>query len=368
MKIVDIQTIPLASKYDRPIRFAHMDLTEHRSILLLVYTDEGLVGISDLDGPPAGDMAVIEIVRNTFRPLLLGKNPLQIGARDREMFGLLNTMGRYKSLESYVRGAIDIALWDILGKATGEPIHVLLGAHRSAIAAYASTARMEPEEVGDAVGRYAEDGFAGIKLRIGFDPVKDAAVLREARRSLPAGHRTQIMVDVNSAWSGPSALGKAARLEQYELAWIEEPLSPHDIPGSAHLARNLVTPIALGEHEIFCIQDARDYIMAGAADIVQPDLRQGISEVMRIANFAHAFGIPCIPHFFGPGLRLAATLQVLGAIPNAELCEYPTTNNPLRFDLLDDPLMAKKGIVDIPTRPGLGVELNEATIRRYRID
>jgi D-galactarolactone cycloisomerase len=368
MKIVDIETIPLASRYDKPIRFAHMDLTEHRSIVVRIRTDEGIVGISDLDGPPAGDMALIDILHKTFKPMLIGKDPRAIGARDKEMFALLNTMGRYRSLESYVRGAIDIALWDILGKTCGQPIHVLLGSRRSSLPAYASMARLEPNEVAETVGRYGAEGFAGIKLRVGFDERKDTAVLDEARRAVPAGRAMRLMVDVNSAWRRAWALPNAQRLEKYELAWIEEPLPPYDIPGSAHLAANLVTPLALGEHEIFTLHDARDYILAGAADIIQPDLRQGISEVLRIANFAAAWDIPCIPHFFGPGLRFAATIQLLAAISNAELCEYPTTNNPLRFELMDQPLAAEKGVVSLPTGPGLGVSLNEKTLARYRID
>ncbi|MGE3698698.1 MAG: enolase C-terminal domain-like protein [Hyphomicrobiaceae bacterium] len=101
---------------------------------------------------------------------------------------------------------------------------------------------------------------------------------------------------------------------------------------------------------------------------MQPDLRQSISEVLRIANFAAAWDIPCIPHFFGPGLRFAATIHLLAAISNAELCEYPTTNNPLRFELMDQPLAAEKGVVSLPTGPGLGVSLNEKTLARYRID
>ena len=90
--------------------------------------------------------------------------------------------------------------------------------------------------------------------------------------------------------------------------------------------------------------------------------------VLRIANFAAAWDIPCIPHFFGPGLRFAATIQLLAAISNAELCEYPTTTNPLRFELMDQPLAAEKGVVSLPTGPGLGVSLNEKTLARYRID
>jgi L-alanine-DL-glutamate epimerase-like enolase superfamily enzyme len=123
--------------------------------------------------------------------------------------------------------------------------------------------------------------------------------------------------------------------------------------------------MALGEHEIFNRWDARDYIIAKAADIVQPDLRQGISECLHIANVASAWQIPCIPHFFGPAIRFAAMIQLLGAIDNYLLCEYPIAFDPIRFELTDPPLVAENGVVAIPDGPGLGVTLREATLRKF---
>jgi D-galactarolactone cycloisomerase len=367
MKITDIVATVLASRYDRPIRFAHMELTERRIIVVRVYTDEGLIGLGDIDGPPAGDMACVNLVNDTFKPLLIGKDPLAVGARFAEMFELLDRLGRYKSLESYVLGAIDTALWDILGKAANQPIRRLLGERRDHVTCYASLGRIAADQIGDEVAKHAEQGFAGTKIRIGFRHEEDEAIVAAARKALPLDGPTKLMADVNSGWSRSFAVQQAKRLEPYGLFWLEEPLPPFDTQGYAHLAENLATPIAMGEHEIFNRYDARDIIAARAADILQPDLRQGISECVHIAHLASAWQIPCIPHFFGPAIRFAAMVQFLGAIDNYLLCEYPIAFDPIRFELTDPPLIAERGVVRIPDGPGLGITLNEATMRKYVI-
>lgn len=368
MKITDVTATVLVSQYDRPIHFAHMELTERRIILVRVYTDEGVVGLADIDGPPAGDMASVQLIRDTFKPLLLGKDPRDIGARNRDMFYVLDKLGRYRSLESYVLGAIDTALWDILGKITGQPIHRLLGTSRDRIELYASLGQIASSKVAEEVGRRAAEGFSGVKIRIGFQQDQDDAIVTEARTALRPSDPVKLMADVNSGWNRAHAIQNGKRLERHELYWLEEPLPPYDLTGYAQLAASLDTPVAMGEHEIFNRYDARDIILAGAADILQPDLRQGISEVVRIAHLASAWDIPCIPHFFGPALRFAAMVQVLASIDNFKLCEYPVAFDPIRFELTDPPLIAEKGIVTVPNGPGLGVVLNEKTIERYKVD
>ena len=368
MKITDIKATVLASRYDRPIRFAHMELTERRIVVVQVFTDQGIVGLGDIDGPPTGDMAVVGLVNETFRSMLIGQDPLAIGARWNDMFQALNTLGRYRSLESYVLGALDTALWDIMGKVANQPIHRLLGARRSEVSCYASLGQVAQNLIGEEAGKYAAQGFAGVKIRIGFPNADDKAIVSAARTSLPINSATKLMADVNSGWSRSFAPQRAKALEPFELFWLEEPLPPFDLPGYAHLAESLVTPIAVGEHEIFNRWDARDFIVARAADIIQPDLRQGISECLRIANLASVWEIPCIPHFFGPGIRFAAMVQLLGSIDNYLLCEYPIAIDPIRFELTDPPLIAQNGKVEIPQGPGLGITLNEATMRKYALN
>jgi len=367
MKITDITATVVASRYDRPIRFAHMELTERQIIVIRVYTDEGVVGLGDIDGPPAGDMACVKLLNDTFRPLLIGRDPLAIGARWQDMFYVLDRLGRYRSLESYVLGAVDTALWDILGKVANQPIRRLLGERRDRVACYASLGQIDKSAIAEEVMQHAEQGYAGVKVRIGFRDTEDEAIVAAARKVLPVDGPTKLMADVNSGWSRSFALQHARRLEPYQLFWLEEPLPPFDTPGYAHLAEGLATPVAMGEHEIFNRWDARDVLAARAADIVQPDLRQGISECMHIAHLASAWQIPCIPHFFGPAIRFAAMIQLLGSIDNYLMCEYPIAFDPIRFELTDPPLIAEGGSVRIPEGPGLGIALNEATLRKYAV-
>jgi D-galactarolactone cycloisomerase len=281
------------------------------------------------------------------------------------MFQVLNTLGRYRSLESYVLGALDTALWDIAGKAAGQPIRRLLGAHRDQVSCYASLGQVAENSIAAEIEQTAAEGFAGVKIRIGFPEANDKAIVSAARSALPVDGPVKLMADVNSGWSRSFAVQRAKALEPFELYWLEEPLPPFDLPGYGHLAESLATPIAVGEHEIFNRWDARDFLSAKAADILQPDLRQGISECLRIANLASAWQIPCIPHFFGPAVRFAAMLQLLGSIDNYLLCEYPIAFDPIRFELTDPPMIAENGQVRIPDGPGLGVVLKEATLRKY---
>lgn len=367
MKIIDIRTTVLESRYDRSIRFAHMDLSSRYIVLVEVLTDEGIVGLADIDGSPAGDLAVVPIVENTFKPVLIGLDPMQRGAIHDLMFELLHRLGRYQSLESYVMGAIDVALWDIAGKATGRSVCELLGQRRASVQAYASLGRLKHADIGAEVERLAAEGFAGVKIRIGFGDGSDKALTARARAALGEDAPTRLMADVNSGWSGAHALRSARALEEYGLFWLEEPLMPWSLAQTARLAAAVDTPIALGEHEIFNRYDAKRILDAGAAGILQPDLRQGLSECLRIAHLAEACDIPCVPHFFGPAIRFAAMLHLLGAIDNYLLCEYPIAHDPIRFELTDPPMLAENGVVAVPTGPGLGIELNRRTVERHRV-
>jgi L-alanine-DL-glutamate epimerase-like enolase superfamily enzyme len=367
MKITDVRTTVLESRYDRPIKFAHMDLTSRFIVLVEVMTDQGIVGLADIDGFPAGDLAVVPLVENTFKPLLLGMDATQRGAIYDRLFEVVHRLGRYQSLESYVLGAIDTALWDIAGKAAGQPISQLLGARRSTVSVYASLGKLASEQIGAEVERAAADGFAGVKIRIGFPGEDEIDLVSRARTALASDRPPHLMADVNSGWLVPHAIQSARALEKFDLYWLEEPLMPWSLDASARLAAAIDIPIALGEHELFNRYDARRIVDCSAADILQPDLRQGITECLRIAHLAEAAGLPCVPHFFGPAVRFAAMLQLLGAIDNYLVCEYPTAYDPIRFELTDPPMVAESGRVAIPQGPGLGVTLVRKTIERYRV-
>jgi L-alanine-DL-glutamate epimerase-like enolase superfamily enzyme len=367
MRIADVRARLLSCESSQPIKFAHMEIPSRSMILVEVTTDSGIIGFGEVDAWPTGDQAAISMINGKFRNLLLGEETLDIQRLWQEMYSLfISPMGRTRGLEIYAVAAIDMALWDILGKHLGQPVYRLLGAARNRVPAYASLGYVPLEQIETTVAGVLERGFRAFKVRIGVDPGLDEAIVRLARQV--AGPDVAIMVDVNSGWNARESWRRAEKLEKYDIAWIEEPLPSHDISGTAELAARTNTPIALGEHQVFNRYDARDILLCGAASVIQPDMRAGgISECRRIADVAAAWDVPCVPHFFGNCIRLAAMAHLLGSIANAWVMEYDVSVNPLRTQLPIHPIEVVNGYVVMPDRPGLGVDLDEALVERWTV-
>lgn len=367
MKIADVRARLLRCESSQPIKFAHMEIPSRSMILVEVETESGIVGLGEVDAWPTGDQAVISMINGKFRSLLLGEEALDVHRLWDKMYKLfISPMGRTRGLEIYAIGAIDMALWDILGKHLGQPVYRLLGAARDRIQAYASLGYVPLDEIDATVTSVLEKGFRAFKVRIGVDPSLDEEIVKLARQV--AGPDVKIMVDVNSGWSARESWLRAKKLEKYDIAWIEEPLPSHDIVGTVELAARTDTPIALGEHQVFNRYDARDILLSKAASVIQPDMRVGgISECRRIADVAAAWDVPCVPHFFGNCLRLAAMAHLLGSISNAWVLEYDVSINPLRTQLPIDPIEPVDGYVSMPQKPGLGVELDEELVERWTV-
>ena len=216
------------------------------------------------------------------------------------------------------------------------------------------------------VARYCEQGFTGIKLgwgALGRSLESDVALVAAARRA--AGEDVAIMIDIGKAWgSVREAIERARRLEEQRPAWIEEPFAPDDYAKYAALCEATTTPIAAGEEET-TVWDFERLIEQGGVEIVQPDVTRagGISECRRIAELASRRGRRCIPHAWSTGIIKAATLQVIAAIDEAEWFEYCVQSTPLNERLVDERFPLLDGYVEIPARPGLGVELDEQQVR-----
>jgi L-alanine-DL-glutamate epimerase-like enolase superfamily enzyme len=285
---------------------------------------------------------------------------------------------------------VDIALWDIVGQATKTPLYRLLGAYRDTLTAYASAGFYKADKDADAlaeeVGGYAERGFRFVKIKVGRNPdvllnplhdmpaadfatatlEEDIERVRAARGAL--GRKVNLAIDANNAWTPPVALKFMREVESFDIVWLEEPVATEDLAGSAHVAEQLVTPVAGYETETG-LAGFRDLITRRAVDIVQPDViwTGGITESRKVAALAQAYGLPVIPHVFSSGLSSIANAQFIASLPNAGLLEFDQNPNPLRADLFEDPLVVQQdGTVRLPDRPGLGITLNQATIERYR--
>lgn len=276
---------------------------------------------------------------------------------------------------------LEIALWDVIGKACNQPIYKLLGGYQDKVMAYASTAELKkPEERVSDVLKWREQGFQAVKIRAHHpNPQKDLEVVKAVRDAV--GNDMEIMVDANMAWefvaplwSYQTAVKMAKEFEKLGVKWLEEPLYKDNLEALAKLAAEVDIPIAGGELE-FGLFRFKQLIDKGAYDIVQPDVNisGGILEGRKISALAEASGRLCIPHTWTNGLGLAANLQLIGALTNCPYVEFPyeppAWAEGVRDIILRESIkIDKNGFVEIPKKTGLGVELNEEVIAKYTYD
>ncbi len=387
MKIIDIRAIPLSYRCDPPYGSAGGMQSSRGGLLVEIETDDGITGIGEAG---VGGGSTRHVIENQLRLMLIGEDPLLIEGLWQKMFARTRQFGRRGIVMNAISG-IDIALWDIAGKVAKLPVYHLLGACRDRVEAYASGGfYQEGKSIDDLAGEaegYRARGFHGMKMKIGrnpstqthlrrlaanartceVEPEEDIARVAAVRRAL--GPQAKLMVDVNCAWSPAFAIEMGRALEPYKLYWIEEPVATDDIEGSARVADALATPIAGYETEIG-LYGFRELITRGAVDIVQPDIAWtgGFSEGRRIAALAQAHHLMVAPHAFGGAVLLAASLHFAASIPNVLVLEFDQNPNGLRDELLKEPLRTDgDGMIRLPERPGLGIELDRAAVERYRV-
>jgi len=347
------------------------------SCIVEIETNDGVVGWGECYGPAAVSKAYIE---SQFAPRIIGRDAFDVEVIWEDLYNRIKDYGPRGMVTSAMSG-IDIALWDIIGKSCGKPIHKLIGgAQRSEVTAYATglyfidMERLVEEAVEEARD-YVEQGFVAVKMKIGLgDPkldIRRVAAVREA-----VGDTTRLMVDANHCFTVPQAIRLGRELEQLNVEWFEEPISPEDIDGYVEVTRALDMAVAGGENE-FTRWGFRDLVVRKAMDIVQPDVcaAGGISECRKIAALASAHGVECVPHAWGSAIGLAATLQFLAALPDQPpsfrpmppLLEFEQCENPFRDHLSVEPIVQLRGQVKIPTGPGLGIEIDRTVLNRYRV-
>ena len=387
MKIIDIRAIPLTYRCDPPYGSAGGMQAARGGLLVEVETDAGISGIGEAG---VGGGSARHVIETQLRPMLVGEDPLLIEGLWQKMFARTRQFGRRGIVMNAISG-IDIALWDIAGKVAKMPVYRLLGACRDRVDAYASGGfyqeRKSTDDLAGEAEGYRARGFKGMKMKIGrnpssqthlrhlvgdaqqceVEPEEDIARVAAVRRAL--GPKAKLMVDVNCAWSPAMAIEMGRALEPYQLYWIEEPVATDDIDGSARVAAALATPIAGYETEIG-LYGFRELITRGAVDIVQPDIAWsgGFSECRRIAALAQAYHLMVAPHAFASAVTLVASLHFAASIPNGLVLEFDQNPNGLRDELLKEPLRIDgDGMIRLPERSGLGIELDPASVDRYRV-
>jgi D-galactarolactone cycloisomerase len=337
--------------------------------LIAVLTDEGVTGI----GSVFTNDDLVRAALGVLEPLYRGENALEPERVSEKLHQNTFWLGRGGSITHAISG-IDIALWDILGKATGQPVGRLLGGrYRERVRPYASLLMDEPEKMADALLPYKAQGFRAFK--IGWGPfgrhsaTKDEAIVRAARDAV--GDDVLLMVDAGGSdayWNQGYkwALRTAEMLAGYGITWFEEALKPDALRDYVMLREHAPLPISGGE-VLTRRQSFQPWLEAGAFDIVQPDVTKvgGISEERRIGWMAQEHGVRFIPHGWNTAIGLAADLQLSSAFPDTDFVEY-ITGSPYVDAIVATPWqLDADGMLAIPFTPGLGINLDPDAVRRY---
>jgi L-rhamnonate dehydratase len=348
--------------------------------IVRVETDAGITGYADVETQPHVARAIIEAPSEGAAPgflglrsVLLGEDPLEVERLWHKMYEASVYYGR-RGVAIQVISAIDIALWDIAGKALGQPVYKLLGGgHRTKVRAYASTLfRSEPEAIAEACRRYVDQGFTAVKFGwgvFGQDPERDVRLVEAARRAL--GDRNDLLID--AGWmvhrTPKEAIALVRRLEPYRPFFIEEPLHPEDYDGYAQLCEAVDTLIACGEQEA-TEWGFRLLIERGKIDVVQPDISRcgGLTAARKIVHMTELHNRLCVPHSWLSDLLTAASLHLNAFQRRSVFIEFNVTSGPLSREICRNPIRMRDGYIEVPQGPGLGVEVDEFTLAKYRVE
>lgn len=378
MKITDVITHQLLVNVDEPFTSSRGWYYKTKGALVVeIVTDEGIVGWGDCYGPAAVNRSIVDSV---LKANLIGRDPFDVEVIWEELYNKVKDYGLTGMTISAISG-VDIALWDLIGKAVNKPIHKLIGgAFRTKLQAYATGLYFKDmnrlnEQAADEARNYVEQGFTAIKMKIGLGSIsKDIDRVAAVREAI--GKDVQLMVDANHCFTVPQAIAIGRELQKLDIHWFEEPISPEDLDGYVEVTRKLDMAIAGGENE-FTKFSFRRILEKRAMDIVQPDVcaAGGITECKKIAALAQAQAVQCVPHAWGTAIGLAATMHFLASLPNTPPClvpvppmlEYEQTFNPFRDELSSARLTHTRGIVEVPNGAGLGIDIDRAVLAKYRV-
>lgn len=344
-----------------------------------VTTDAGITGYADIETQPHVARAIVEAPSEGATPgfqglkhVLIGEDPFEVERLWQKMYMASVYYGR-RGAAIQVMSGIDIALWDIMGKAVQKPIYKLLGGgYRDKIRAYASTLfRPEPSAIEEACKRYLDQGFTAVKFGwgvFGQDPDRDIVLVKAARRAL--GDKRDLLVD--TGWyvhrTPKEAIALVRRMEPFHPFFVEELLHPEDYDGYAQVAAAVDTLIACGEQES-TIWGFRMLIERGKVDVAQPDISRcgGLTVARKIVQMAELHDRLCVPHSWTSDLLTAASLHLNAFMQRSVFVEFNVTTSPLSRALCRNPIAMRDGYVEVPQAPGLGVEVDERAVEKYRV-
>ncbi len=372
MKIIDIEAIPISIPLpaDNAVVMGIGRAVKKDAVVVKVTAEDGLVGYGESHHGRAPG-AVAHLANTTLKQLVVGMDALDVSGVWARIYQMqLGSHGMGAGTAMAMSG-LDMALWDIRGKAVGWPLYRLLGGASRAIPAYAggvSLGFQAPSSLIEEAGKLVEDRFRAVKLRVGDSPERDLERIVAVRRAL--GRNVTIMVDANTGYSVPDARRVMPVLEEEDIFWLEEPFPAHDHRSYATAAQFSSVPLAAGENHYTRFEFSR-VIEDGVVQILQPDLSKtgGITEGLRIAAMASAWKLPINPHTSMTGLNMAATIHFLAAIDNAGYFEADVSkDNLLRDEMVSTPYeLDADGSVRPLEKPGLGLELDEHFLAKHPV-
>ena len=374
VRISPIKTYNLASDLEIPFGWSQGWIDRRSVGILRIDTDEGLTGWGEGCGGPAA-----AVVNEVFAPLLMGQDPMNRNGLWQKMFQSVYNGNNAVGYAGSAISAVDIALWDLAGKAVGLPVSDLLGGRvRDKIAVYATglyyTEGEFPDRLLDEARGYVDAGFRGMKTKVGGLPmdedVRRVIALREA-----IGPDVRLMIDANQAYNATSAIQIGRRLADYDITWFEEPVNAQDIEGYLQVKSRLPMAISGGEN-LKTRYEFSDFLARRAYDIVQPDVMNvgGITEMRAVAMAANALGIQVNPHVWGSPIMIAASLHLASTVPpcppardpqpyiQEPVMEFDRTPSRIRNELAKQPFEQVDGYVQVPMGPGLGIEIDEQVL------
>jgi L-alanine-DL-glutamate epimerase-like enolase superfamily enzyme len=379
MKITRVYGVPLSDPVpeERQHRSDLGTKVKSDSVLVFVETDEGLTGLgASLGNPPT----VCSIIEHELAPTLVGEDPMfserlyekmYNGSRWRPALERGHAQpgeGRRGITQEAVAG-VDIAIWDVKAQVMGVPLYKVLGAARDSVRGYGSGGWAPGDEAEQEMAGYAAKGFSAVKMRIvgrdDFSMENTVRRVRAARRGI--GPQVELMIDAHGSLDVSTAIRLARRLEEYDISWFEEPVSPDDHPGLGEVRRSTIIPIATGERE-FTRFDFEDLFQHRAVDIAQPDVARagGFTEIRRIAAMASARGIRLAPHAWGSGVLFAASIHIAMSSVNCHILEVSQGYMPMMYELFEEPFDIRDGIVHPPRKPGLGFTVRGDATDRFK--
>ena len=339
----------------------------HETMVVRITTSDGIVGYGEGQSPVSPRTSKT-IVEDLCRPILMGKDPFDVEYLWQRMFTSMRERGHYTGFFIDALAGCDIALWDIIGKATGKPVHKVLGGrYRDRIPLYAGIGGTTPEAAASRAAEFVSQGYGGLKIHTTHGRAEILEIVAAVREQV--GPKIKLMVDLHTQYSVPEAIMLGRGLEELDVMWLESPTVPEDIPGQAALAQALDMSVAIGEWTRTRFE-LREVFERRACDITMPDIaRTGLTEGKRIASLADTYNIPVTPHIGGGSiLSIAATVQFSATIPNFLIMEHSPEAYESKGQITTRKPTIENGAFVIDDVPGLGITIDTEVLEAFAID